>query len=86
MRRLLIVLVLVGVCGCDADPLRKVDSANGSVTVELLTTFDDVRLYKVWTGGTAIYVAVHRDGTTAKWDEQDGKVTREVQVQTVGGR
>ncbi len=55
MKKLLILLAFV-VVGCSEPAMQTVGSANGSVTVELLTIVDGCKVYRIW-DDRKVYIA-----------------------------
>lgn len=83
MKSLLLLVACIVLCGCQAEPLKTLDSANKTVIVELLTTFDGVRLYRIFDGGRQVYVAVADGRLEVSWDAQHGKTAEHMRTTTV---
>lgn len=70
MRLMILALIAVVMCGCEADPIRQAKSANPKTTVDVVTEFDGIRLYRVNVGDRSVFVAAYVNGLNASWDEQ----------------
>lgn len=83
-----VAVIVVGLCSaaCPANAIKNVESLNPEVKVELLTSFDGVRLYRVDTGVRTVYVAVSSNRLEVAWDSREGKTTVPVEVQTIEGK
>lgn len=69
------VLMLLGLLlSCDTPPERQAPTSNPKVTVEVITRFEGVTLYRVRVDGTTIYVArtggPSAESTTTRWNEE----------------
>lgn len=82
-KRLIVCVLAVVMISCGAAAIRKADSSNKGVTVEVLTEFDGIRLYRVNDGERTVFVAVTRSELRASWQETCGKnCTRQVETLT----
>ena len=83
MKRLGLLVLVVVFSGCRAAPMRYISSTNPQTSIEVMTEFDGIRLYRIDVGNRSVYVAVHLKDLSTHWEEQNGKITRPVEVQTL---
>lgn len=83
MLALMIGAVSTVACNVPADSIKTLDNPNTRVAVELITSFEHVRLYRVrlndGIGFKDVFVAVQDGRVEVTWNEHQGKtvVTRE---------
>lgn len=82
---LLSVVLFATFESCSADKLASTPSANKDVTVDVLTTFDGITVYRVHDGDDRIvYIAATGGAYAAQWSENCGKgCVRHVETTTV---
>lgn len=72
MRRAALIAALA-LSGCYAPAQQSVQSANGDVRSELLTTFEDCRVYRIFDAGRAVYIARCGADVRTEWSNNCGK-------------
>lgn len=77
------MLAAIFVAACTAPVQERVSSTNAEVTVGLLTTFEDCRLYKIWDGYRHIFVARCSNTASTEWTEHNGKSSTDYRVETI---
>lgn len=84
MKRAFIIFALL-LSACDPPrAIKQIDSANPAVHVELLTSFDGVRLYRIDVGARTVYVAVQDGRSEVSWEQSCGKnCVEHMSMQTV---
>jgi len=80
---LIVALSVLTMSGCAAEGIREAQSANRNVTVDLLTEFEGVRVYRFLDGGNYVYVAVSASQLRAEWQKPEGKTTVRAESLTV---
>lgn len=85
MKRVIIALLLaVTLSGCGKAAQGEARSTNRAVSVEVLTSFDGVVVYRFRDAGEYVYVAVRGREISTNWSDNCGKNCRESHtVQTV---
>lgn len=81
---LLVIVALLAGCAERDRSKTEVVKRTENITVVKAVTFEGITLYEVyipWRG--VVYVAASEDRLRTTWDEQSGKTTRQVSVETV---